>query len=171
MIYFLMLIFFATAPLIIFSATPNSSCGWRISRIFIATFIGYVLLNISVEVGNQNGWRDYQNCYNASRYGIDNYKTYEECKHHLIASEGLNNIFYLFIGWIPAGGYVGFFELWWRIKYRENIRKMGKQFKGKWFSNFVVVAAIPVWLFMMFIFLLGIFMKIYCFIDFSNDKC
>ena len=169
MVYFLMLLFFAIAPLLIFSATPNSSCRWRISRILIATFIGYVLLNVILHTNRWLEWKEFEECQKL--YAVDELNMADECKGIINIADGASNVFYLYLGWIPSGGYAGFFELWWRIKYRENIRKMAKQFKVKWFSNFVVAAAIPVWLFMMFIFLLGIFMKIYCFIDFSNDKC
>jgi hypothetical protein len=126
---------------------------------------------IIIELDNQNGWLDYEACRNATNR-MGSLEMQDKCAYHLVASEGLNNIFYLFIGWIPAGGYAGFFELLWRRKHRETIRKMGKQFKGKWFSNFVVVAAIPVWLFMFIIFLAFIYNRIDCpHAIVATDKC
>lgn len=167
----LIVLFLATAPLLIFSTKPESSMQRRIGCILIAVIIGYILLNIIVELGNQNGWRDYEQCRSESKNRMDSPEMHDECGHYIVDSAGINNMFIFFIGWIPAGGYAGFFELLWRRKHRETIQKMGNQFKDKWFSNFMVITAIPVWIFMFLIMLLIVVMQIYCFIDFPNGKC
>lgn len=155
-----MLLFFTVAPLLIFSATPRSSVRWRIWRILLAVAIGYILINLILHIHRYLDWRDFEECQKI--YAKDSLNMADECKGIVNIADGASNIFYLFLGWIPAGGYMGFFELLWRIKHRPTIKNMGKQFKGKWFSNFVVVAAIPVWIFMLLIFFVFIYYRIDC---------
>jgi hypothetical protein len=169
MLYVLMFLFLVTAPLLIFSVKPELSTQRRIWRILIATIIGYMLLNLILHTHRYLQWQEFEQCQNI--YSKDPLNMADECKGIINIADGASNIFYLYLGWVPAVGYAGFFELLWRIKHRAFIKNMGKQFSGRWFSNFVVITAIPVWIFMLLIITLTVFMKFYCFIDFSNDKC
>lgn len=162
-------LFLMLAPLLVFSAKPHHSARRRVGRIILAVAFGYVFINLTLHTHSALQWKEYEQCQKDNPVFGEN--VHPNCEGFINIADGASNVFYLVLGWIPAGGYVGFWELWWRIKHRVAIRAMDKQFKGKWFSTFVVVGAIPVWLFMFLIALFLIFMLTFCPTPVSTDKC
>lgn len=131
-------------------------------RIFLAVAVGYVLINLTLHTPRALQWKAKEACEQHSVHRQDSMEMFEECGHLVNTTDGLSDVFYLVLGWIPAGGYVGFWELWWRRKYAFIIRPLGKRYRGKWFSTLVVVAAIPVWLVMLLVQLAFVYYRINC---------
>lgn len=144
-------IFFISLPLFIFSVKPDSKASWRFWRIVLAIGIGYILINLSLHTHRAIQWNAYEQCRSESKNRIDSIEMHEECKHHINIADGASNVFFLFLGWIPAAAYLGFWELIWRVKYRHFIREMKGNFKGKWFSTLLIVCSVPVWLYILLV--------------------
>ena len=85
-----------------------------------------------------------------------------ECKHHVNIADGASNVFYAYLGWIPAVAYVGLWEAIWRIWYRKRISKMGKDYKGKRFSTVLIISSIPIWAYGILLISMIIFMLTVC---------
>lgn len=135
-------------PVIVFSMKPEANLWLRLGRLMIAAPLCYGLMFWTVywqagaEIEVINAFVDKfpecadQQCADAPRPTLD----------------GPILGFFLILGWIPATGYVGLWELLWRLHYRSVIREMGKTFKGKWASNalitFAFIAAYPTWIFL-----------------------
>lgn len=104
-----------------------------------------------MHTGRAIDWKEFEACLEPllkeANRGIPNAEIHSACEHHINIADGASNVFYLYLGWIPAGAYVGFFELIWRIKYRKKIRSMGGSYKGRWFSNLGIALSIPVWMY------------------------
>ena len=109
-------------------------------RVLFAIGLTYILLNLSLHAQHAFDWRDYEVCQEQSVHkGFANPRAHKECCHHLMEGDGAKNVFALGLGWIPAAFYVGLWELIWRIWHRKQIKAMGKQYTGKWFSNLTIL--------------------------------
>jgi len=125
----------ATAPILVFSIAPPKPQWMRFWRLVFAAGLTYVLLNLSLHTGRAIEWRAYQECQSQFSDGV--LQQHEECGKINIA-DGASNIFYLYAGWIPATAYVGIWEFLWRIRSRKKLKELGKNYKGRWFSNITI---------------------------------
>lgn len=129
------------APALVFVIKPERNFWLRFGRLVIAIGAAYVFLNLALGAEHTNGRNAYEACYAQSQFRDMSTERYQECKHHLdnnIVNDSTLAFAYL-LGWIPAAGYVGFWELLWRAWYRKKIKQMGKSYKGKWFSNVIIL--------------------------------
>lgn len=109
----------------------------RIWRLIFAVGATYILLNLALHTSRQIEWNEYEKCNSFAEKLDGDISDHKECPKINIA-DGAANIFYLFLGWIPASAYVGLWEIIWRFKNRKIIKEMGKTFTGKWASNIVI---------------------------------
>ena len=100
-----------SAPIMIFAAKPKKSLRVRLARLLLAILCTYVLINLSLHTGRTLDWKAYEQCQSESQYRVDSPERYEACNHHINIADGASNIFYLYLGWIPAAAYVGFWQL------------------------------------------------------------
>lgn len=124
-----------TAPILVFIARPESSATLKFIRVIVAIGLTYIFFNLALHTGRTLDWKKYEACLQESPYGEMSVKTHELCGHLVDIADGASSLFYVFLGWIPATAYVGIFESIWRFRHRKRIKKMGKSYKGKWFSN------------------------------------
>lgn len=138
-------LFFSIIPLLIFSANPYHGARWRLGRILLATAIGYVLVNLTLHTHRALDWKEFENCRAENPVVGENY--HPKCEGIIYIADGASDVFYLVLGWIPAVAYTGFWEFWWRRKYRFIIGQLGKNYKGKWFSTTLIACSAPVWIY------------------------
>lgn len=132
-------------PVIVFGVKPEANIWLRIGRLVLAGGIAYLFLNFALHLNLDRRWEAYDSC----RYKLSgNHGPYEmslalkmdeicPVKPHT----GPVLVTYYVLGWVPAAGYTGFWELIWRLRHRSVIRKIGNAFKGKWLSNALVLFA------------------------------
>jgi hypothetical protein len=148
----------ATAPILVFSAKPESKTWFRIGRLLVAIAVTYVLINLSLHTNYKIGWDTYESCQSQFKDGAIQH--HEECGN---PPRGIPLAFFAVLGLIPSNAYVGFFELIWRRKHRKQIKNYGKNFKGKWFSNIIIILSIPIWLYMIILVVMGVYILIFPF--------
>jgi len=132
-------------PLIVFSVKPQSNLWLRIGRLALAAALCYGLMFATV------GWE-----YSKEWEAVYAYhEKFPHCTDHECADEppititGSLIVFVIVLGWIPAAGYTGVWELIWRLYYRNYIRQQ-PVYRGRLFSAmliiFAVIALYPTWL-------------------------
>jgi hypothetical protein len=136
-------------PYIVSRVKPGERRFLYVGRIFLAIFVGYVLLNVFLHW--EHYWKNlaFDLCQRKFSDGAIN--RHEECGWP--ADSGLDIIFYLFLGWTLSAGYTAFWEILWQIIHKEKIKKLGKNFKGKIISRIIIIFSIPVLLW--FLLLIG----------------
>lgn len=132
-------------PAIVFSVKPQANLWLRTGRLVLAAAIGYGLLLATI------GW-EYSKEWDA-KYAY--HENHPECIDHACADEppiaitGVLIAFIIMLGWIPAAGYTGLWELAWRLCYRKYISQQ-PVYPGRLFSAiliiFTVMALYPTWL-------------------------
>jgi hypothetical protein len=127
------------APPLVFSATPRADERWLIGRLLAAAFVTYILLNASLHIPRMIRWHEYETCQHQFDDGYVQH--HPECGEINIA-DGASNVFFAYLGWIPAVAYVGLWELVWRIWYcRSFERKAHVKRSAYWFSCLFVLSA------------------------------
>lgn len=127
-----------TAPFLILLTPVRREAITHVFVILLAVLITYAFLNIALHNSRALDWVAYEHCAANSIYRDMSVELQEECGHHINIADGAQNVFALIFGWIPAAGYVGFWELVWRICNRRAVARLGDRFQGKTFSNVVV---------------------------------
>ncbi|MFO1242540.1 MAG: hypothetical protein U1E36_04985 [Rickettsiales bacterium] len=157
------------APAIVLYIRPSQSIWLRIGRLILAIGCVYIFINLMIQTHHTIEKEQYELC--RKQYPNSAFQMPKECGNPFIGN-GAQNIFYLFLGWIPSAAYVGFWEWIWRRKHKENIQKLGKSFKGKWFSTVLIVCSVPVWMYAILLLGLVLYMRIDCPPTIvSNGKC
>lgn len=141
-----------STPMLIFSAKPHHSVARRFWRIITAIIIGYVLINLTLHTHRTLDWKELEQCRRENPVFGEN--IHPKCQGIVNIADGASYVFYLVLGWVPAAAYAGFWEFWWRRKYAFIIRPLGERYKGKWFSTALIVCSLPVWIFIIFLFVL-----------------
>lgn len=133
---------FVAAPALLFFVTPQKHPLLRLSRLIVAVILTYGLLSLHFGTEHFIAYRKYKAC--AAGVGEPNlyYKFNEQCRYYVDNHNHPAEAFAIFLGWIPAIAYVGFWELLWRLHHRKIIKEMGRGYHGKWFSNLTVVFSI-----------------------------
>ena len=131
-------LFFITAPLLVFSVGPENRFWLRLARLVLAAVLSYVLINLSLHTSRELGRKAYNECQRKSIHPEMSQEAHEQCKHHVNTADGAANVFYFILGWIPGTAYVGIWEFLWRRRYRKILKEMGKNYKGRWFSNITI---------------------------------
>ena len=114
---------FFVAPLILFIATPSSPQKLRIATTIAAVFCAYVFINLAIQTRYTMRWNTYEMCQ--SQFSDGSIQHHDECENIHVAN-GIPLFFYLLIGWIPGGAYVGIWELIWRRVHRKYLREHGE---------------------------------------------
>lgn len=128
-------LFLLFIPVLVFSATPDSSLRFRLFRLFFAIVLGYGALNMMLHLSQAVEREAYDACQSQFE---DGYRVmHEECGNPFIGN-GAQRITYLSFGWVLAAIYIGIWEWYWRVKHRLRIKEMGKAFKGRWLSNILI---------------------------------
>lgn len=128
---------FLSAPLLVFSGNKIHA---RPMRLLLAITLTYIFLNLTLHSYRSARWEVYQACQ--SQFADGFVQHHPECGKPNIA-DGASIVFYALLGWIPAAGYVGLWELVRRIRYRKAIKE-SKHLKYKiLFSNGVILFIIP----------------------------
>lgn len=135
------------APILVFSAKPDSNPNWRVNRLLIAIGLTYIFINLSLHTSRQIKWAAYEQCQ--SQFSDGSIQHHKECGEIDIA-DGASNIFYLVLGWLPAATYVAIYEFVWRLRYRRTIREQGNTYQAKWASNIVIILGAPLILYAIF---------------------
>lgn len=134
-----------SAPALVFSARPRQSFDWQFGRLILASLLVYVFLNLSVHADIGQRWQIYNECCQEKDI-VDQCESPANTQPVRACPEAPNSgppqTFHLILGWIPAAGYVGLWELLWRVYYYRTIRSMGEQFEMKWISNVLIIFAI-----------------------------
>jgi hypothetical protein len=126
-------------PYIVSRAQPGERRFLYVGRLFLAIFVGYAFLNIAHYLNCYFSWKIYDKCSVAIEKGLNVYcKNPPDC--------GISYLFYAFLGWIFSGAYTAFWELLWQILHRKEIKKLGKNFKGKIISRIIIIFSIHVWI-------------------------
>jgi hypothetical protein len=150
-----------TTPLLVFFVDVERSFSSHVVRVFGAIALTYVLFNLSLHTGRALDWADYVDCQENSVHRYESTEMFEECSHHVNTADGAANVFYLYFAWIPAIGYASLWEIIWRIRHRKKLQRMGKDYKGRWFSNtvmaFVVFPVVSYFFFWVPFYIWGLF--------------
>ncbi|MEM7069126.1 MAG: hypothetical protein AAF478_09600 [Pseudomonadota bacterium] len=128
-----------TSPLLIFRLNVERSILTFFIAIVSAVALTYLLLNLSLHTRQSLNWIDYVNCQKDSIHDDMSPEQQAECGHHVNKADGAQLVFTLLYGWVPAVIYAGFWELVWRIWRRNKIRNAGENYRGRWFSNAVIL--------------------------------
>lgn len=145
-------LFFIAAPIIVFSVSPSKNMWLRLGRLLLAIGFTYICLMLFLESERSQSWENYNQCYAAHSELRDmSPERSQACIHHLDRVPDSTAVFALLFGWVPSAGYVGFWELIWRIWHRKQIKEMGKNYNGQWFSNviiafFIVIGAYAIYI-------------------------
>jgi hypothetical protein len=75
-------------PLLIFSAKPHDSVKWRFGHIIIAIFVGYVLINLTLQTHRELGWKAYEACQKNNAHRELSIEMQEKCRHHVNIEDG-----------------------------------------------------------------------------------
>ncbi len=132
-------------PLIVFSVKPETNMWLCIGRLVLAAGIAYIFLNLSLHQKHDRIWEAYHSCRyehsgNGGPYEMSLARRMDKiCP--AIPYTGAAAVTYFVLGWVPATGYTGLWELIWRLRYHAVVRKTGKAFKGKWLSNTLILFA------------------------------
>ncbi len=148
----------AVLPLLVFSLKPRHPSWLRIGRLVLAIGLGYIMINLWLVVGHEIASRYYDNCIVTSGFPVDSPEAFQSCENENTNS-GPDYVFYAILGWLPVLSYVGIWERLWYSIYRNKIKQLGILYKGRWFSNFILILSIPVWIYIviltaMFLFLI-----------------
>ncbi len=143
-------------PAIVFSVKPQANMWLRIGRLVLAGGLAYLFLNLALHQSLDRMGEAYNSCRFEHTGNDGPYEMSLALDLDKICPAAPNTgapmAFYLVLGWIPAAGYTGLWELLWRLRHRDLIRAMGKSFIGKWLSNaliaFAIIAAYPTWVFL-----------------------
>lgn len=134
-------LFFIIPPLLVFSVNAAASQWQRIGRLIVAIALAYCFINLDLHTFMDHRFEAAASC----RYkhaGPDPYETHVARKLDTLCpaypNSGASYVFYAFLGWIPGAGYVGFWELVWRIWYRKQLKRVRKTYQGKRASNLVI---------------------------------
>ena len=126
-------------PGLIFCVPVKRSTLSHITRVLFSIGITYVLINLARYADAAFGWRDYEACQDNSVHPYMSPEMYNECGHHVNIADGGSYMLLFSLGWAIAAFYVGLWELIWRVWHRKQIKAMGKQYTGKWFSNLTIL--------------------------------
>lgn len=146
-----------TVPCLIFSTVPGDSAFLRLRRIILAIIIGYVCVNLTLHTHRAQQRAAFEQCKHELYQRGGNPEQAGECMHLVNIADGASYVFYFVLGWVPAAGYTGFWELLWRWKYRGKITN-----KGRWFSTALIVCSIPVWIVIGAVFVTYIYSRLNC---------
>lgn len=127
-----------TAPGLVLFVDVNRSIASHVTRVFYAIGLTYCLINLSIHADRSFDRKNFRECQENSVHRDMSPEMHEECGHHVDTADGAQNGFALLFGWVPAAIYVGFCELIWRIRHRKTISTMGREYRGKWFSNIII---------------------------------
>ena len=136
---FWFLLLAVAAPLLVFRMKPAERVRLRFGRLALAIGLTYVLLVVATVTASSLSWRHYEACYASKtelRYMSP--ERNEACQHHLGMPTDAGMVFVVMFGVVPAAGYVGFWELLWRFRYRREIGTLGADFRGRWYSNLAI---------------------------------
>ena len=129
----------ATAPIMVFCIVPEKPQWMRFWRLVFAAGFTYVLMNLAIGTVRSQAWDNYNDCYAKSEFRYSSPERNSECRPHLETKFNDSTVVFAFgYGWILALGYVGVWELLWRIVHRKTLKKLGKRYKGRWFSNLTI---------------------------------
>ncbi len=102
-----LLLFLFGLPLIVLRGKPVR--GWALlKRFLLLVALGYAVLNIGLYAHRTIEWQRFEACQ--SQFPDDSIQYHAECPTPTIA-DGASNVFYLYLGWLPAGIYVGIWML------------------------------------------------------------
>jgi hypothetical protein len=132
-------------PVIVFGVRPERGRWLRSGRLILAVVLGYALANVALHWQKAVEWEALEECMIAGGFHRESKEGFEACGHHVNTADGAALVFYLYLGWIPAAAYTGFYELLWRWRYRRVIGAMGSGFKGRLFSNLMIAAFFFPW--------------------------
>ncbi|MEQ1890363.1 MAG: hypothetical protein ABL951_14475 [Alphaproteobacteria bacterium] len=131
-------------PIIIFSVKPGANMWLRTGRLVLAVGFAYIFINLSLHLKLDREWEAYDSC-RSEHGGSYPYEKSLALKLDKICPSAPHTgpmlVTYFVLGWVPAAGYTGFWELIWRLRYHSGVRKTGKAFKGKWLSNVLILFA------------------------------
>lgn len=155
-------------PVLVFSVSPEKKASIRIGRLVLAIGLSYIFWNLGMATHHHIEDIEYEAC--RSKFPDSEWQMPEECGNPFMGN-GAQTVFALLLGWVPAAGYVGFWEFLWRRKHRCEIGRIGKQFKGKWFSTTLIVCSVPIWIYAGLVLILVIYMRTVCPDGVAIDKC
>ncbi len=138
-INFWLWLMFVVAPGLVFFVSVKRSRISHVARVICAIGLTYVLMNLVRHAKDAFERRDYLACQENSIHPDMSLEMYEECSHHVNIADGASLVFLLLFGWILAAFYVSIWEIIWRIRHRKEIKVMGKEYKGRWFSNMTML--------------------------------
>lgn len=102
----------------------------------------YIFINLFINALQSATWEAYERCQ--SKFPDGGMQIHKECEQYFNISDGAAGIFYLFLGWVPAMAYVGFWELIWRIRYRKKLKPQNRSFRTHALSYLCMAVLIPV---------------------------
>jgi hypothetical protein len=140
---------FLIPPILVFAVQPQAGVWRRIGRLLLASGLGYIFLNLAVHHSIDSRRKAHEFCLFANSGHSGPYESSLYDKLLAICPPAPNSgppeAFYLLFGWMPAASYTGLWELVWRIRYRTDIRNLGKAFKARWLSTIWIIFSIPGW--------------------------
>ncbi len=122
-------------PVLVLCIGPEKSYKLRVGRLILAIGLSYVFLNLSIGTEYDHAWKAYYKCQENSIHREMSPEMQAECGPILEERNDTRALFAFMFGYILTAGYVGFWELIWRIWYRKKIKSLGKKYKGRWLSN------------------------------------
>ncbi len=125
-------------PVLMFFVKPNTSKIEHIAKIFFATTVCSVFLNLALHLKQEILWDIYEACQ--GQFSDGDIRQHAECPK--VANPDASYDFMKSFGWIPALVYVGWWELIWRIYHHHHIEKYPGSYKGKWHSDIIIIIAI-----------------------------
>lgn len=125
---FWLYLLFVTAPVLAFSAGPERNVWLRSGRLIVAAALTYLLLNLSHQTDQNLIRKAYEQCQ--SQFPDGWIQHHKECSE-INTADGAHNAFLLYLGWIPAMAYVGFWELVWRRRNKSKLKKLELPIRDK----------------------------------------
>jgi hypothetical protein len=136
------------APVIIFAVKPENSKLLSL-RLIVASALSYLLINMTFAEEYDSAWESYNQCYDSkTEFRIDSKERNDACEHHFDHLSDLDRVSAYLWGYYFAIGYVGFWELLWRIRYRKRTAQTPNTFKWRWLSTLTILMLIPLMYFL-----------------------
>lgn len=137
-------LFVLIIPVATFFSTPYTKSRKRMLIILVAILCGYVLLSVSMlhaSAIERYNYKEFQ-----GKFTDDYFRNHAGDTSYSWIQNTINNTSLLLFGWLLTPTYTSICEIIWRIYYWRTIRRMGKQFKGRWFSNLLIIGIFIPWI-------------------------
>jgi hypothetical protein len=131
-------LFFVLPFLLVFSATPEKLLWKRTGRLLLAVVCGYVAINFTLQTHQHEQYMHYESCLESLDHPPKQPERHAACAHHVNVADGASNMFFLYLGGLPALMTTGWWELLWRRQHRSQMISLRKGLGDDRIANLIV---------------------------------